>query len=222
MMLVDLPRSPQNQQFQTPAQKRFYEITARAHNTICVAERDHQIDAQGSILESKSTKNYRWIACDAGGACGDGTQFIRHVVMIVDPETNDGHTVIVLDELTNGAPETFEQLWHTRGRVELDEATQIGTITGIRNQLHFALAATVESSVKLKSARIDSHCSERFLHITGGALGQVLLATVLGTGPIKGNVEIQASDEGVTVLAGSASVQFKPTALHLKLSNINA
>jgi hypothetical protein len=220
MMLVDFTRSRQNREFGTDQQKRFYEVTAREHNTICVAERDHQIDAQGSVLESKSAKNYRWIACDSGGACGDGVQFIRHVVMLVDPDSDDGTAVIVLDELTNGAPERFELLWHTRGKVELDAMTQTGTITGIRNQMHLALASTVKTSVALKSARIDSHCSERFLNISGGGVGKVLLASVFATDPINGPVDIQKSDAGVTVLAGTMKADFKRARAHLKLTGV--
>jgi len=220
MMLVDFPRGPQTQQFGTAAQKRFYEITARAHNTICIAQRDHQIDAQGSILESKSTKNYRWIACDAGCACGESTQFIRHVVMTVDPGGGQGCAVIVLDELTNGAPEKFEQFWHTRGKVELDTETQRGKITGIRNEIHLALTATVKTSVNLKSASIDSQCSERFLHLTGGAMGKVLLASVFAGRPIEGIVNIQESYERVTVLAGDTKAHFKPSRSHLKLTRV--
>jgi hypothetical protein len=220
MMLVDFPRGPQNQQFGTAAQNRFYEVTARAHNTICTAQRDHQIDAQGSILESKSTKNYRWVACSAGGACGENTQFIRHVVMTVDPDLHEGLAVIVLDELTNGAPEKFELFWHTRGKVDLDPKTQRGIITGVRNQMHLALAATVKTSLDLKSASIDSHCSERFLHLTGGAMGKVLLVSVFAGRPIDGIVDIQESDEGVTVLAGDAKAYFKPSKSHLKLTRV--
>jgi hypothetical protein len=219
MMLVEFPRNAQNQQFGTPEQNRFYEITARAHNTICTAQRDHQIDSQGSILASKDAKNYRWIACDSGGACGEGTQFIRHVVMAVDPDAGQGRAVIVLDELTNGAPEKFEQFWHTRGKVELDPDTQTGTITGVRQQLHLGLAATVKTSVKLKSARIDSHCSERFLHRTGGAVGKIFLASVFATDPIEGAVDIRESDEGVSVVAGDIKAHFKPARTHLKLTS---
>jgi hypothetical protein len=220
MMLVEFPRGPQAQEFATEAQNRFYEVTARGHNTICTAQRDHQIDAQGSILESRSKKNHRWIACDSGGACGEGVRFVRHVVMAVDPDSNQGRAVIVLDELINGAPENFEQLWHTRGKVELDPETQTGTITGVRQQMHLALGATVETSVKVKSARIDSHCNERFLHITGGAVGKVLLASVFANEPIDGLVEINESEEGVTVAAGSFKTHFKATRAHLKLTGV--
>jgi len=220
MMLVDFPRGPQNQQFGTAAQNRFYEVTARAHNTICTAQRDHQIDAQGSILESESAKNYRWVTCCAGGACGENTRFIRHVVMVVDPDDRQGLAVIVLDELTNGAPEKFEQFWHTRGKVDLDTETQRGTITGVRNQMHLALAATVKTSLNLKSASIDSHCSERFLHLTGGAMGKVLLASIFARRPIDGIVDIQESADSVTVLAGDTKAHFKPSTSHLKLTRV--
>ena len=220
MMLVDFSRGPQTQHFGTTKQNRFYEVTARAHNTICTAERDHQIDAQGSILESKSAGNYRWVACHAGEACGENTQFIRHVVMAVDPDAGEGRAVIVLDELTNGAPEKFEQFWHTRGKVDLDPKTQTGTITGIRNRIHLALAATVKTSVALKSASIDSHCRERFLHLTGGAVGTVFLVSVFATRPINGTVDIQESAEGVTVLAGDMKAHFKPSGSHLKLTRV--
>ncbi len=220
MMLVEFPRGPKDQEFATEAQNRFYEINARAHNTICTAQRDHQIDAQGSILESKSNKDYRWIVCDSGGACGDGVQFIRHLVMAVDAEANQGRAIIVLDELTSNAPEKFELTWHTRGRVELNADLQIGTITGVRQQMHLALGATVETAVKLKSARIDSHCNERFLHVTGGAVGRVLLASVFATEPIDEPLELIDSLDGATVTVGRIKANFKTSGSHLTLIGV--
>ena len=220
MMLVEFSRGPNAREFATPAQNRFYELSAREHNTICTAQRDHYIDAQGSVLEAKSGKNYRWFACDSGGACGEGAGFVRHVVMTVDPDSRQGLAVIVLDELTNSAPEKFEQLWHTRARVELDDKTQTGTITGVRQQMHLALGATVKTSVKLKSARIDSHCNERFLHVTGGAVGGALLASIFAIDPIGGPVDIIESEDGVTVTAGDVRVNFKNTRTHLKLTGV--
>ena len=86
--------------------------------------------------------------------------------------------------------------------------------------MHLALGATVETSVKVKSARIDSHCNERFLHITGGAVGKVLLASVFANEPIDGLVEINESEEGVTVAAGSFKTHFKATRAHLKLTGV--
>ncbi|MCP4377291.1 MAG: hypothetical protein GY794_14080, partial [bacterium] len=122
--------------------------------------------------------------------------------------------------LTNGAPEKFEQLWHTRGKVELDTKTQTGIITGIRNQIHVGLAATDKTSVSLKSASIDSHCRERFIHVTGGAMGKVLLASIFSTQPINGKVEIHESDESVIVAAGDMKAHFTPSASHLKLARV--
>jgi len=220
MMIVEFPRGRQSREFATEAQSRFYEVTARAHNTICTAQRDHQIDAQGSVIESESGKNHRWIACDSGGACGDGVQFIRHVVMAVDGESQKGQAVIVLDELTNGAPEKFEQTWHTRGKVELDADGKTATIAGIRRTVHVALGATVKTSVKVKSARIDSHCSERLLHVTGGAVGRVLLASVFAAEPIEQSVQIVESEQGATVTAGDIRVEFARSRTHLKLSSV--
>ena len=220
MMLVDINRNQNTQQFGTPAEKEFYELTARAHNTICVAERDHQIDAQGAILESKSGKKYRWLACDSGEACGEDVRFVRHVVMSVDPASGEGNAVIVLDELTNGAPEIFEQCWHTRGKMEFDAKTQKGVITGIRNQLHIALAATTPTSATVKSARIDSHCSERFLHLTGGAVGKILLASVFSLEPINGDVAVEETGDGATLHAGEIKIEFAATRTHLKLARL--
>jgi hypothetical protein len=220
MIISEFPRTPQREQFRTHPQNRFYELTAREHNTICVAERDHQIDAQGRILESKNAKNYRWVLCDSGGACGQGVQFLRHVVMIVDPKTSEGHTVIVLDELTSGSPEKFEQCWHTPGQVNLDPNGEKATITGVRGELYLALASTVKTAVTLKSASIDSHSDERILHVSGGAIGKVLITSIFSTNPINSDIAIAGNEEGVTIDFDDTKAIFTNTAMHLELTEV--
>jgi len=220
MMLVDISRNSNPDRYGTPAQNMFYEVSARAHNTICTAERDQQIDAQGSIIESASAANYRWVACDAGTACGENTRFIRHIVMAVDPKSRQGRLVLVLDELTNGSPEKFELLWHTFGRVDLDAETQRAAIAGAHSTLHVALAATVRTAVHLKSANVNSHRTEQMLHVTGGAMGKVLLLSAFSPKPIKGEVRIEESPRSVSVLAGGVKVRFKTSKSHLHLGRV--
>ena len=65
-----------------------------------VGQREHSIDAQGDIVEAQFDKNYRWISCDAGTACGENVRFIRHVVMLLD-KGGAGQAVVVLDEIHN-------------------------------------------------------------------------------------------------------------------------
>jgi len=222
MMLVDISRNSDTPRHGTPDQNRFYEISARAHNTICTAERDHQIDAQGSIIESAGGRKYRWLTCDAGAACGENTRFIRHIVMAVDPKSSEGRSVIVLDELTNGSPEKFELMWHTLGQVDADRDAQRGTITGVHSTLHFALAATVRTALHLKSASINAHRSESILHVTGGAMGRVLLLSVFSPKPIKGEVGIEESPRSVTVIADGVKARFKASRSHLRLGRVES
>jgi hypothetical protein len=202
------------------------EAQARAHNTIVVAERDHRIDAQGRIVEALSSKRYRWVACDAGTACGENVSFVRHVVMVVEPAAggsrsasggsaaHEGRMVIVVDELNNGVPEKAELLWHTRGQVTLDARAKRGTITGARSKLHFALASTVPSKVSCRSERPSASPAagrppagadtDRVIRLSCGALGKVLFASVFSLRPIRGKVELNVTASGVTVGVGPA------------------
>ena len=223
MLLTDPGHGPYSCEYFSAERGGFYQVQARAHNTIVVAEDDHRIDAQGSIVEARSDKRFRWIACDAGDACGENTRFIRHVVMVVDPSDSTGRMVIVLDELTNGTPEKIEQFWHTGGLIELDRDEKRGAIVGRRATMHFALTATVQTSVSTKSRNIDPHRSDNFLHLSGGLMGKGMLLSVFSPARIKGKVAIEQSDRGaVAIRAGGVTVCFRPAKRHLKLTKISA
>jgi len=223
MLLTDPGHGPYSREYFSAERGGFYHVQARAHNTIIVSEDDQRIDAQGAIVETRSDRRCRWIACDAGDACGENTRFIRHVVMIVDPSDSTGRMVIVLDELTNGTPEKIEQFWHTHGLIELDRHSKIGAIVGRRATMHFALTATVQTSVSTKSRNIDPHRSDNFLHVSGGLMGEGMLLSVFSPARIEGKVAIEQSDRGaVEVKAGGMTVRFKPARRHLKLAKVSA
>lgn len=197
------------------------EVQARAHNTIIVAERDHQIDAQGSIVEAQSEKNFRWVACDAGDACGENTRFIRHVLMIVDPPEDDGRMVIVLDELTNGIPEKIDQFWHSHGLIKLDRDKQTGTITGNCDKMHFALCATMSTSVSAGSGGKNAGRKDNVLHTSGGLVGKAALVSAFSGAPIRGKVMVKQSAGGlVDIRVGDVDVHFKPVKHHLQLDRV--
>ena len=64
----------------------LFQVEAASHNTLIVGNRDHHIDAQGMIVEAQTAKHYRWVACDAGIACGEHVHHVRHLIMLVQAQ----------------------------------------------------------------------------------------------------------------------------------------
>ena len=222
MILTDLGNPPYSREYFGESRGEFYEVQARGHNTMVVADRDHRIDAQGQIVEAQSGKDYRWVACDAMQACGENVQFIRHLVMVVDPETHAGKALLVLDELIIGVPERIALFWHTHGKVELKRRRAEGVITGHRAKVHFAVASTVKSSVEALNQKAHGNVIDNVVRISAGVVGRALFAAVFWPAKPSGGIELRQTAAGrVTVNAGAIRVQFNAPKRHLQLARVS-
>ncbi len=214
MLLIDLG-SPAGTRELFPDQDTYYQVQARAHNTLIVAEADHHIDARGTVLDSHCTDTYRWIACSAGDACGENVTFHRHVVMFVDAKSDTGRSVLVLDKLDLVSPEKLEMFWHTHGEVHLAEDGVRGGIHGRRSEIAFAMASTMNLTAERESHEVNTHKTDRVIHVTGGAIGPSYVATVFSRKPIRGDLEIRPDIDGVTVVVGKEQLRFDADRMHL-------
>ncbi len=222
MMLVDIGHPPdEGSAYFSLERSGFYEIQARAHNTVIVAEEDHMPNAQGSICESRSDKDYRWVVCDAKDACGESVKFYRHVLMVLDPQTGSGQALVVLDELNLGSPERVDLFWHTGGEVKLDEKKLTGRITGHRAQLDFALAATVPCEATCGTQGLDNSRSDQYIRLSGGMIGPQFFASVFSQEPLTAELEIiQNESGGLQLLLGKTALQFDPGRGYLNFGGI--
>ncbi len=221
MMLIDLGQGPLSQKYFSDARGEFYQVQAAGHNTITTGERDHQIDAQGEIVEAQSGHDYRWVACDAEAACGDNVHFIRHVVMLVNPATQEGHSVVVLDELTDPDSEEGDLFWHTAGKVRLAAKTKTGSITGLKSRLHFALGCTAKAVATSEQKRVDAHDAHSILRLSFRAGGRRCLASVFSRQELTSPVKLAQTAGGeVRVQADVATLRFKPHGRRLQLANV--
>ncbi|HUS92548.1 MAG TPA: heparinase II/III family protein [Phycisphaerae bacterium] len=222
MLLTDLGGGPNSREYFSEARGEFYEAQAQAHNTVIVAERDHQIDAQGRMLDSRSGRGHRYVACDAGSACGENVRFIRHVTMVLDEAAQTGVMLVVLDDLTNGVPEKVEWFWHTHGRLHLDAGKHTGTLTGERAGLQFALASTARLEVTAGSYPIDRRQRDNILRATAGIVGRALTVSVFSRRPIDGDVGLVEEADGVRVTAGQVELCFVQPGRDLRLRRVTA
>jgi hypothetical protein len=209
MLLNDSGNAPCSREYLAEPRDEF-EVQARAHNTIVVAERDHQIDAQGRIVASRRGRAFRYVACDAGEACGENVRFLRHVVMLLDDQTRRGEALVVLDDVLNGVPEKVELFWHTDGRIDLDPKTATGTIASRQVSLNFAIASTVKMTTFTKSHQVNQHRHDKVLTTTGGVVGRGLIASVFARGELGGPLEVtERGDGGAEVTFGGRRLTFK-------------
>jgi hypothetical protein len=222
MLLMHLGHAPYSREYLSSARGEFYEVQACAHNTVVVAEADHQIDAHGRVVDSRNTPDFRYVACDAEGACGENTRFVRHVVMVVDRASQTGRMLLVLDDLTNGVPERVETFWHTPGRIDLDARALKGTIVGRSAALHFALASTEKAAAFASSYPVNHRRRDNVLRLSAGVVGRALTASVFSRRKISGRVAI--SEDllgGVRVSAGRVEVEFAQPGRDLKVRSVN-
>ncbi len=216
ILLTDPGSGRYSPEYFSDRRNEFYEVQARAHNTITIGEEDHRIDAQGQIADSRCDDHYRWVLCDSGEACGLGVTFLRHVVLLVDPKSQSGLGVVVLDEVETGSPEKIELFWHTRGTVELSGQDSTGTITGQRSALWFALRGSAPIAVEQ-----TAHNSDHILHVTGGAMERTYLLSVFAPARPTGPVGLAPTDDGgLRVRAGLADLTFRPVRRRLELTNV--
>jgi hypothetical protein len=220
MLLTDLGSAPYSREYLSEGREDFYEVQARAHNTVTVADRDHRIDAQGRIADSRGGPEFRYVACDAGAACGENVRFIRHVLMVVDRASQAGRMLIVLDELENGVPEKVETFWHTQGQIRLDPQTMTGAIQGQRAALHFALASTVKTAAFTKSNPLDRRRRDNVLQMSAGVLGPALTVSVFARGKIAGVRIVEESEGHMAVQVGDVVARFVESRRSLKLVGV--
>ncbi|MFP4105860.1 MAG: heparinase II/III family protein [Phycisphaerae bacterium] len=204
-------------------QGEYYEAQARSHNTIVVGRRDHQIDARGELEEFRTEKHLRWLTCLAGNACGDSVHFYRHVLMLLDPRSEQGQAVIVLDEVTNAAAEKLDLYWHSLKKMDFDPKRCIGTVTGTRASLHFGVACSSGQAVTELDAHslgpkgtdyaLKTHCPK--------AAGRVLLVTLFSREEISGAPSLREESDGtVFIEANGATAAFEPNRHGLKLTGV--
>ena len=221
MLLTDQGSAPYSREYLSDAREEFYEVQARAHNTVIVAQRDQRIDAQGRIVESRKAPQFRYVAMNAGSACGENVRFVRHVVMLVEPKSQTGVTLVVLDDLINGVPEKVEMFWHTRGQIHLDPQTKAGTLIGSRAGLYFALASTVKAKASVKSYPLARRSRDNVLQTSAGVLGRALTASVFSRRKIDGPLEvIEDARGGACVRAGTMEVAFVLGRQDLRLTSV--
>jgi hypothetical protein len=219
MLLTDQGSAPYSREYLSDARAGFYEVQARGHNTVIVAERDQRIDAQGRIVESRKGANFRYVALDSGAACGENVRFVRHIVMLVEPPGETGVTLVVLDDLNNGVPEKADTFWHTRGQINLDGLA--GTIIGARAGLHFALASTVAVKASVMSYPLERRGHDNVLRMSAGVLGRAFTASVFSRRKIGGPVEVIQDDRGgACVRIGKTAVTFAMGRQDLRLSSV--
>jgi hypothetical protein len=191
MLLTDLGSGRYSREYFGAGREEHYAVQARAHNTLVMAEGSHRIDARGQILESSHGPSWRYLACDAGEALGEQARFLRHCVMLVDPDSGRGEAVVVLDELTSNTPENFELFWHSRGEIRLNDDGRTGTIRGRRRTMHFALRSTAPNTV-----RTASHNSDRFCQLAAGVMGRTYFLSLFCRETPPQTVEIKPASSG--------------------------
>ena len=220
MLLVDPGLGPHSRKVVSPSHGEFYEVQARGHNTVTVAEADHRIDAQGRFVDARAGRNFRYVACNAEDACGINVRFVRHVVMVVDG-SQAGTMLVVLDDLINGVPEKVETFWHTRGQIDLDRRTGTGTIEGRRAAVHFALGSTVKTTVRARSHRPNGRDKDNLLHLSAGVIGRALTASVFSRRRITVAVTVTEEPSGdVLVTIEGTVVRFVQDGEHLRLRSV--
>ncbi len=222
MLLTDPGHPPdEGSEYFSGARGQFYEVQAQAHNTITVAKEDHRPDAQGSIRGTRAGENFRWVLCDAGAACGEGVNFFRHIVMLIDPADSRGWALVVLDELDLPAPEQVDLFWHTGGHIELDASKMTGQIVGHKARLHFAIVSTAPAKAETAAHNLDYGRIDRYIQISSGGMGRSYFASVFSRDAIKTKVHLKPIEEGDVQLAfGGTTLRFKRSGKHLTLGQV--
>jgi hypothetical protein len=222
MILTDLGSAKYSKDYLGASRGSFYEVQARSHNTAIFGERDHQIDAQGDIIEAQSGEDYRWVACDSGQACGENVHFIRHIVMIVQPNIQAGRMVIVLDELGSPTQEKAEIFWHTLGKIEPNSTCTGGIISAGQVKLEFALASTAKYAAGVGSRELTPSRSDQFLHVTIPGVSKAYLASVFSREKLTGKLELKGHNGSLKLKVGDVTLQFKGMKQHLQLESVES
>ncbi|HDZ20677.1 MAG TPA: hypothetical protein ENH80_11015 [Phycisphaerae bacterium] len=195
------------------------EIVASRHNTIVVGDRDHAIDAQGSIVDAINEPNCRWVACDAQHACGANVHFVRHIVMVVDPAGGGGQAVIVLDEVQNIAAEGVKMFWHTPVKLQMDDSAGVGILEGTQADLHVAFNATQRVHVTHRASGrggSDGHV----ICVKAGKMESGLFVSVFSRHKLSRAPAIRQTTNTVRIQIPGAAITFKRRKYHLQLDSV--
>jgi hypothetical protein len=224
MLLTDLGHAPYTAEYFTDARSRFYEVQTRAHNTVTIGGSDHRLDAQGTIVEAQTGKNYRWVAANAGTALGETVHYVRHLVMITHAATQQGKLLVVLDELLNPTGQPVDLYWHSSGSIVFDPSSLTGTIGGQQSELHLAMATNAAGvAAKLSEHPLGPGRADRCLHLTLRSANKLMIASVFSPHPIAGKVDLKKIAGGEwKVRIGSSDLLFKGLRKHLQLEEVNA
>ncbi|KPK86343.1 MAG: hypothetical protein AMJ81_01485 [Phycisphaerae bacterium SM23_33] len=198
---------------------RFYEVQSRSHNTLTAAQREHRIDAVGSVVEAQQGPNYRWIAGDAGGALGENVHFIRHLVIPVTPG-GVGRMVVVFDEVHNTVPEEVHAAWHSGGELTMDEGRLSGVIAGETTSMYFAFAADCPIGVESVRQSMARRRTDNVLLLRTPRKRQLALVSVFSPRPV-GKIALRRSSGGrVDLRIGRLRVHWRPSRKYLQLEQI--
>jgi hypothetical protein len=218
-VLVDLPGPNGSYDYAREQSEGFSPCSARSHNTLIVAEEDHRPDARGRILTAEAGENYRWIACDAGEALGEGVRFVRHLVMTLDNQ-GAGQSLIVLDEIDLGMPEKVEAFWHVSGDLTVDGEKLLGRIRCRQSDLQLALASTTPVNVWARNRASGPSETDRYVHLSGGVMGRALMATVFSRREITESLRVDQRAADAIVSGPGLEIRFTPGPEHLKLESV--
>jgi hypothetical protein len=221
MMLVDLGHpGEEGTEYFSVARSTFYEVQARAHNTLIVGAEDHRPDAQGRIAHTAATDAWRWVVCDAHQACGEFATFHRHAVMLLDAR-GDGRSLVVLDEIDLLQSQQVDLFWHVGGSLTVDAKTMRGCVKGRRADLYFALAATAPATLSTTETPLNHRRWDRYLQLTGDMSGRNYLLSVFSRRNIKtaATLEVEETAE-VRVRFDKTSLLFQPDKTHLRLADV--
>jgi hypothetical protein len=223
MLLHDPGPAPHGRDYYSDARSRFYQVQARAHNTIIVGDRDHQIDARGQVVEAEAGGDYRWVACDAETACGDNVRFIRHVVMVLDASGTEGRTLVVLDEIKNDVPEKVDLFWHTPGHIQPHASIATGQIVGRQAKLYYWLGGTVDVRISQESQQLDARRTDEVLRVSAEVANRAMFLSVFSRNSLSGAVALKESASGeVAVTASGVLIVFQSQKTHLRLERVTA
>ncbi len=203
-----------------PESDEFYDVHARAYNTIVVAERDHQLDALGTITASACGKNHRWVCCNANYACGGNVRFFRHVVMVLG-KAGASRAVVVLDEITNPIAERVDLFWHGRGEIDLDSTLPKGLIRGSRSDLHFAIAGSHVMRTWTEDHKFSARYTDHVIWTTTQIEGTGMLVSYFANEPIKNMPTLEiAKDGSVCIEVDLGKLHFATGPEHLALADV--
>lgn len=221
-VLTDIEPTAHSREYYLTARESFYEVQARAHNTVLVGERDHRIDAQGTIIEAQAGNDFRWLSCDAQQACGGGAHFFRHAVMVVQPKTGQGRMLIVVDELAGAVAEKIELFWHTTGELELANGKAAGVLRAGHVAVPFAVGANVKFTIAAESRALSPRKTDQFVHVTAQA-AKAVFVSVFSREKISGRIELKPGAHGaLRVKVDGVTLHFKSLRHHLQLESVDS